>query len=546
MVISRRFLTLGVALALILTCLTQAETIQFHALIERIEAGDEIDYTQLHLDFSEQFLDGMTLLDLEMYESQVELLTERPLRLGPLGSAILDHFRFSLPAHTAMIDFYQHVNQATTANHDIWIEHIERYMVEGRTGNEADPYRAFTVAQAMMYLNRSGSQVIGSRYGGNEDHHLLLYLVRTTDSVASDEIVFDLSSTFDQYVQLLRLSPTIPLDEQRDRVLSMLAHEGDTAAQIAIGLLNLYDREYVAARRWFSRASQANNVLADVHLGRFYLSRAADVRDRSNLTQLSRDHYQQAVEAGHSPTLREFGRLLVDGYFGNQEVSDGVVLLERATSLNDDIAFVHLAVVKVREADYEAAAQNFKQAALLGNPDAKLAYYQLLADPSAGLTVTQQSVDWVTEQADSGDVNAMVTLGDCYARGCPSKPNYRKAKRWYRTAVETDPQNHEVINQVAWTLTTSHLTRLRDTRYALKIMDELMENDEIARRVPAYIDTWAAIHAARGQFERAIELQEEVVQLISASPSISPDLLNVLQEHLKLFQNGETITEEIP
>ena len=97
---------------------------------------------------------------------------------------------------------------------------------------------------------------------------------------------------------------------------------------------------------------------------------------------------------------------------------------------------------------------------------------------------------------------------------------------------------------MAWTLTVSHLEDLKRTAYARDIMDTLMNGNEAARARPEYLDTWAAAYAANGDFERAIELQEQA--LAAAEALEFEGVMDVLQTHLDAFRDGQTITETAP
>ncbi|MEE9254514.1 MAG: hypothetical protein V3U43_06240, partial [Pseudomonadales bacterium] len=81
------------------------------------------------------------------------------------------------------------------------------------------------------------------------------------------------------------------------------------------------------------------------------------------------------------------------------------------------------------------------------------------------------------------------------------------------------------------------------TRYALEIMDRMMDQDPRARENPAYIDTWAAAYAANGDFERAMELQQEA---LAEAEQAKADYVPTLRDHLESFQKQETIEEAVP
>ncbi|MFM8354530.1 MAG: hypothetical protein ACKOBM_06460, partial [Gammaproteobacteria bacterium] len=116
--------------------------------------------------------------------------------------------------------------------------------------------------------------------------------------------------------------------------------------------------------------------------------------------------------------------------------------------------------------------------------------------------------------------------------------------RWYRKAVAAAPLEPTLVNEIAWTLAVSTDIELREPDYARGIMDTLMSGNADARKRPEYIDTWAAAHAASGDFERARALQSEAVTL--AEDDAFADVRTILAEHLALFERGETVSEAVP
>ena len=100
------------------------------------------------------------------------------------------------------------------------------------------------------------------------------------------------------------------------------------------------------------------------------------------------------------------------------------------------------------------------------------------------------------------------------------------------------------MNEVAWTLTVSDIDGLKRIRYASRIMSRMMNAREQARSRPEFLDTWAAVFAAKGDFTQAIELQKEAIA--NATKQDRADVLDILQQHLELFKAGASITEKAP
>ena len=70
-----------------------------------------------------------------------------------------------------------------------------------------------------------------------------------------------------------------------------------------------------------------------------------------------------------------------------------------------------------------------------------------------------------------------------------------------------------------------------------------MKSSDGARNQPEYLDTWAATHAASGNFDQAQALQEEAIGVAMQGKT---EVIGILREHLELFKSGKTVTEKAP
>ena len=138
----------------------------------------------------------------------------------------------------------------------------------------------------------------------------------------------------------------------------------------------------------------------------------------------------------------------------------------------------------------------------------------------------------------------MVVLGNLYARGLGTRASTRRAINWYKKAVKLSPADADIVNEVAWTLTVSDIAGLKRGKFAKRIMDTLMEENPEMRTRPEYLDTWAAAHAASGDFDQAIALQEQAIA--EATSQQREDVLDILKDHLQQFRAGAAITEKAP
>ena len=429
-------------------------------------------------------------------------------------------------------------------------------MTHDRDGSIENPYRAFTIPQAKALLLDQDEQVIGSVYDGTDAHPVMVRITVARQNSQAEFIYFDLTESYSKLVRDYDQNSPELLNGERLRavVVGLMANHQDVAAQLSLGIAFAQQAKFQAARDFLNRALSAENYLANLALGRMYVGNAISTNNekvrRASLLQ-ARNFYEAGIASGHDQALIYLASLYIDGYFPEESPESGFELLEQSKALgNIDSALLLaniLSTPRLAVPDYERAGENLHWAAAQGDTRARILLVRLLTNPDSGLKMTEQAHSWLLESAaDDDNANTMIELGNCYAKGCLKKPNYRKARKWYRRAVKAAPESPEVINEVAWTLAVSDMDKLRHPKYALRIMDDIMHSDENARSSPAYIDTWAAAHAATGNFERALELQREALNRAMESDSSSPQEIQAIQDHLQKFTNEQTVTEEIP
>ena len=506
--------------------------------------------------FLEQELEHAELIELIKHENQAFALRDHPLRLGPTASAIQNRFYPSYVAHMVLTEFYEHLNHDFADVHRAWVARISDYMTRDRDGSIEKPYRAVTIPQAIAFLVDRGERVIGAVYDGTETHPLLIRITVAREESEAESFHFDITESYSKLVADYEENASEALDAEQLRavVVGLMANQRDTAAQLSFGIALARQDRIQAARELLNRALRAENHLANLALGRLYVRNAFNTNNenvrRASLAR-ARNYYEAGIASGHDQALVFLASLYIDGYYPDESADRGLELLERSKKLGNIDAALLLANVfsttRLDEPDYLRAVENLHWAAGKGDTRARILLVRLLTNPDTGLELTEQAYDWLRESAaDKEDANTKIALGNCYAKGCLAKPNFRKARRWYRRAVNAAPESAEVINEVAWTLVVSDLEKLRHPKYALRIMDDIMSNDEEARSSPAYIDTWAAAHAATGDFERALELQREALDRALKSDFSSEQEIRAIQDHLEIFTNEQTVTEAIP
>lgn len=508
-------------------------------------------------DFDER-IRGVTLL-----EDQVEVLlpAEQPLRLGPVGSAILENYRASLSGHRALAVFYRHVGMPEQAAiHDGWIEAIARAIESGGDGSLDEPYPALSPNEADAYLRVRGLAPVGSTYRESPDHPLMLWIAASREDQPLDNVFFDLTPLYSAIASSVDRNPatvfpagppetceTLGICDEFNpsAFIGVLARGNDPAALMFMGWKGARNIDDVMRALYF--AARAGNAMANGLLARLWRNTAINASsEREKYMRRAEQEYQVAIGAGFDDAMFDLGTLYVGGAYGGDRTEDGLALIRRAAELDNTNALAFLGWRHVSgdyvERDHQLAEQYFLRAAALDG-QGKLAYARFLMHPDVEQGFNKRAYQWIRQVARDDNADAMVLIGDLYARGLHVGQSVRRAQSWFKNAVKAAPDDPYLVNEVAWRLAVTHLPRLRDERYALEIMERIMEASEEARRNPAYLDTWAAAYAANGDFERAIAVQEEAIEVAQAT---SDDDLPILLEHLEAFRAGEEISEQVP
>ena len=533
----------------------------YDELAAAVKAGEDVDAGALRAafvaapDFSEQ------LRKISGLETQaVHLIEEEPLRLGPLGSAIVDQYPGSLTGHHALATFYSYLDREdTAARHREWVNRIRASLDHVAKGSLESPLPVISPAEPNAYLFATGRTPVGSMYLPTDETPLLLKVAAKPAQGRIENVYFDLEAVYAGWLREAQEEDEF----HHVRVIMALAGQNDSAAQTFLGSLRRDQKMLDESTALLAAASRSGNLIAHLMLARAYWSKSMNAppgpeREAAQLEVVR--NYEIGIDMGSDEAMFELGRLYAWGVYGSELRDRGLELIDQAAHLDNSAACLFLArwfeaSELPAQSDYDRSESYYLRAASLDNAAAKVEYARFLMREDIDKAFTDQAYRWLTGLANNNGADcedlrvpcadARVQLGNLFAKGVHVRRNYRKARSWFRSAVAVLPEHARVVNDVAWTLTVSNLERLRDERYALKIMDHVMTENESARGEPAYIDTWAAAYAANGDFKRAIQLQREALDEATAQ-QIDDETMEILREHLQAFEAGRTIIELIP
>jgi TPR repeat protein len=480
------------------------------------------------------------------------MMADEPLRLGAMGSAILNIYYGSLAGHYALVKFYGHVDATDSVTiHQMWLDKISAAIEKQGDGSRDKPYPVVSASEAETFLRVRNLTPVGSMYHSSEKTPFMMLVTARPVDAPLKNVYFDLTAAYHA------VEGAIAQEDKGDQpfspgmLIGFLAKNDDTAAQAAIGAYLLSQNRLNDAADWLSSASRTGNVLANLMLARVYQLEARDFEGekRTQAMEYVLEQYLHAIAVGSDEAMFALAGLYLDGDFGENNIESGIALLKQAAALQNANALMWLGQLSLdgthMPKDQAAARSYFKSAAATGDTHARLQYVRfLLTQDGTDEPFDPQAYTWLTEEAKAGEPEAMLMLGNLYAKGVGVSQSYKRALDWFKSAVKTSPDDANIVNEVAWTLAVTHLEPLRKPSYALEIMDHVMNGDETARQNPAYLDTWAAANAATGDFKRAVTLQQQAVQ--AAREQDDSDVITVLEAHLSAFQRGETIVDPVP
>lgn len=510
---------------------------------------------------------------LQNFEQQaLQLAVDEPLKLGSIGSAILDIYPGSQTGQFAMRRFYEHVESVEAQqSHNAELTLLQAHMRASGSGTAIDPFKVVTIYDAHTYAASNDKLPVGSIYQSNQSVSFGFMLVARPQGAPLQKTYFDISHVLDDFIEHARKIDQADTQHKQSNVekeatqaktsanpwtyMRLLASQMDSAAQAAIGSYLASVKKYDDAITWLQVAARAENVLANALLTRIYWTQADQETDSSKreiLKELVLENHLHAITLGSTDSMYTLASLYLSDYFGADNREAGIALLHQSGELQHVESLLYLGHLYNAGMDVKqntaTAEVFFSRAANLNNPQAIISYGRFLSGRD-GINQEQKQDDKQIKKllqsiADRGNAEAMIVLGNLYARGINGRSSNRRAIKWYKKAVRADTENGDIVNEVAWTLSVSDVDGLPRGKYAKRIMDKLMANVPEMRKRPEYLDTWAATHAAIGDFNQAIILQNEAIA--EATSQQREDVLDILKDHLDKFKAGAVIKERAP
>jgi hypothetical protein len=178
------------------------------------------------------------------------------------------------------------------------------------------------------------------------------------------------------------------------------------------------------------------------------------------------------------------------------------------------------------------ATTHFRRAAEAGIPDGQFRLALLLMDPSP-----EEAMDWLSRAAEQNQAQANALLGEYYLTGSRVPPDLSRAIALLEAGTRAGDLTAR--NNLAWVLATTGDDELRDGERSVALIRPIA----LMLGGWKHYDTLAAAYAAVGEFDQALEAQQQAIA--EAATRLGSESLEVaaMTERLNHYQSGRSIRQ---
>lgn len=344
-------------------------------------------------------------------------------------------------------------------------------------------------------------------------------------------------------------------EHQKAEAMSWLlkaANTGDARAQL--DLANRYAEQFTSDphgkqamkvqelwRQWNTRAAQDGVVDVMLGLGSFYMNLPGG---QGTLFQ-AQGWMQSAAQAGSVDGSLSLGDIYatnapgLDGDAGEAAKIYQSVLDNDPNNPNAKMGLAELLVYGNGVAKDLGEARRLRiEAANTGNSDAQEVLGSDLLYGKSGPKNPKAGIGWLKKAMAQSNKLAAQDYADALFNGYGVKRDTGKAIHLWQTAL--DQGYLTSINQAAWNLCTTPDPTLFDPKRGMHFADALEQSFGVEA---TELDTVAACHAANGDFEGAIHIEEGAIAQAEQELPVPTKMLGALQERKQLFKQHKRYTE---
>jgi len=296
------------------------------------------------------------------------------------------------------------------------------------------------------------------------------------------------------------------------------------------GKLFMEEKDYSKAIEYFDKAIGVNPLSIEALQGRADSNAAKGNQVSEGLDRLKLEAYRNAL----------IKRNLRAGYnaFAGNNYTDSYAIYQRILNLNDKEhrAYQGLGSLYIQGKLWHKAEEMYSKVIELTPRNAKAyaARASIVAFLKGDLTKVVEDYSLAIKFCEANDrPEYLLARSEFYDQ----LKDYDKQQADIRSALKLSPNNHIVLNSLAWHLATCPSDKHRNGKEAVKLATkacELSDGEDWQE-----IDTLAAAYAEAGDMENAIKTQEQAIEL-------GGDAANVprVKNRLELFRSGKAYRED--
>jgi len=237
------------------------------------------------------------------------------------------------------------------------------------------------------------------------------------------------------------------------------------------------------------------------------------------------------------PTFAEARNNLCKLLLKQGKLDEAIVCLNELIGLNMGTAEAHynLGVALGIQKKYDDAIKSLTMALQLDAkyPNAHRKMGEMLLETGK----PNEAIEHFNEtlRMNKDQVKVYAYLGKAYAQ----LGRYEPAIQNWTKVVELEPNNAEVLNNLAWLLATTGDVSSQDADRAVKFAKRACEST--GYKDPEFVDTLAAAYASAGRFSEAIETAEKAIKLAEAAGQ--KELAETIQNRLQQYKAGRPYHE---
>ena len=499
-------------------------------------------------------------------ESDLTAILDRDrFKLGSIAGALIDKNLGNFTANYAMELFFHAVGDYEESQRYKAIRlDITKVIEATGTGRVNQPYKVFSPSEAKSLLLSKNYIILGGAFLLSQaPSPTLVFNVKKHENAKAQNYYFNLPTLFQIYLSQY---------QQKNSPSALIAFlqyleekTQDRAAKTTLSIYTVYNRTFVteSPESFLGEEAKKGNIFATLAFTNMLISQSINLsqEQRSELLHFVEKIYQNNIEKGASEAeyrlallylayINEFtdslskAKTILEGLANDKTDPDpralatlGSIYTTGSRDINNTIS-----------ADFNLALDYFQRASELNHPQAQIEFARItLLLPDYKSRFTQKTYDNLQKLAEQNKEDAMLLFAHAHIRHphlTKSKTPYKDAQKWL-IATSKQTKDTDILNEIAWILSTAHIPSLRNPAEALKIIQKLLDDGKSNTNIsnnPAYIDTLAAALGANNQFEDAVKVQERAVNL--AQQHDDEELIAILEKHLALLKKGRPIIED--